>query len=213
MDKKKTTQNIAIIVLGIAIIIMSVGYAAYATTLEINGNATAKAAKWDIHFDNIRDEVVPTTPGSSGTSSITSSTLVEFDTVLIPNEKYSFKVDVVNGGTFDAKLDSITGTGYYEIKDPTNTSWLATQTPITVTNNAGVMYLNDYLKYTVTYDDASHTPLVAGTSGDSLPKKTLPGSTKTLLVTVEYFQPTSEADLPPVDTRYHFELDLKYVQD
>lgn len=212
MESKRRIQNLTIIVLGIAMIIMSIGYAAYSTTLEINGDTTMKAANWDIHFANIADVVTPTSDGSSATASISSNNLkVEFDTVLNVGEKYQFKVDVVNNGTFDAILNSITGTGYFVEYDNDASDWSTSTTPIGVTyGTGGQLYKNDYVKYTLTYDDDS--VLTAGESGDQLTKKGTSTDTKTLLVTVEYFQPDDASKLPSVDTKYHFELDLKYVQ-
>ena len=53
MDKKKSIQNVTIIALAIAIIVMSVGYALYYQPLDINGTAVIKNASWDIKFQNV----------------------------------------------------------------------------------------------------------------------------------------------------------------
>lgn len=52
MERGKNSQVIIIGILAVALLVMSVGYAAaFNTTLNINGTATAKAAKWDVSFD------------------------------------------------------------------------------------------------------------------------------------------------------------------
>ena len=50
MEKKKNTQLFVIAILSVAILVMSVGFASYASTLNINGTATVKASKWSVHY-------------------------------------------------------------------------------------------------------------------------------------------------------------------
>ena len=52
MRKENNVQNIVIILLAVVVLVMTVGYAAFASTLTINSStATFKKAKWDVHFD------------------------------------------------------------------------------------------------------------------------------------------------------------------
>ena len=51
MRKESIVQNVVIVVLAIAVITMSVGYAALSQQLKVTGEATFKQAKWDVHFD------------------------------------------------------------------------------------------------------------------------------------------------------------------
>ncbi|MBR3199183.1 MAG: hypothetical protein IKG27_04125 [Bacilli bacterium] len=48
------------------VFVMAVGYAAFATTLTINGTASISSS-WDVHFDNTKTTVTPTT-GTGGTT-------------------------------------------------------------------------------------------------------------------------------------------------
>lgn len=209
MEKRRTIQNLTIIVLGIAMIVMTVGYASYSSTLEIKGDAIVTAAKWDIHFANITTGKNATIGNTTSTPAVVNG-LVTFNTTLNPGETYTFDVDVVNAGTFNAKLATITGSGYYADYDSNNIGEQAAQTPITVEQTLSdktIFYQNDYLTYTVAYKDG--TPLAIN---DSLPKLGETGSTKTLTVTVKYDTPEDATKLPAVNRRYHFELGLNYEQ-
>lgn len=108
---RKTLYIILSIVL-ISIFSLTIVYAALSVTLNITGNAEVVASTWDIHLDNVK-----VTSGSvSGTTpSITSPTTATFSTSLTtPGDFYEFTIDVVNDGTIDAMIDSVT-------KEPTLT--------------------------------------------------------------------------------------------
>ena len=108
---RKTLYIILSIVL-ISIFSLTIVYAALSVTLNIQGSAEVVASTWDIHLDNVK-----VTNGSvSGTTpSITSPISATFSTTLnMPGEFYEFTIDVVNGGSIDAMIDSVT-------KEPTLT--------------------------------------------------------------------------------------------
>ena len=108
---RKTLYMILSIVL-ISIFSLTIVYAALSVTLNIQGNAQVVASTWDIHLDNVK-----VTSGSvSGTTpSITSPTTATFSTTLnMPGDFYEFTIDVVNDGSIDAMIDSVT-------KEPTLT--------------------------------------------------------------------------------------------
>ena len=108
---RKTLYIILSIVL-ISIFSLTIVYAALSVTLNIQGSAQVSSANWDIHLDNVK-----VTSGSvSGTTpSITSPTTATFSTTLnMPGDFYEFTIDVVNNGSIDAMIDSVT-------KEPTLT--------------------------------------------------------------------------------------------
>ena len=108
---RKTLYMILSIVL-ISIFSLTIVYAALSVTLNIQGNAEVVASKWDIHLDNVK-----VTSGSvNGTDpSITTPTTATFSTTLnMPGDFYEFTIDVVNNGSIDAMIDSVT-------KEPTLT--------------------------------------------------------------------------------------------
>ena len=85
---------------------MGIGYATLETNLIIAGTSDIDSARWDIYFTNIR---VTNGSVSSELPVITNKTAINFSANLEnPGDFYEFKVDLVNDGTLDAKLESIT---------------------------------------------------------------------------------------------------------
>lgn len=185
MEKKRNGQIAVIAVLAVAIVLMSVGFATYASTLNINGTATVKANKWSVHFD---DTTYKETTGSVAATnhSVNNTTATYTVTLSKPGDFYEFSVDVVNDGSFDAVLKAIT----------MSTLTAAQQ---------------KYLTYTLTYDGTAYTQ---SQSGLSLSLPSASGSnTKTVKVRVEYIQPESSSDLPTdADATVTLTASLDYEQ-
>ena len=100
--------SIILCIVLICTLTLSIAYAALSAVLTISGNAEVVASSWDVYLDNIK-----VTSGSvnTGLPIITSKTTVNFSTNLsIPGDYYEFTVDVVNNGTIDAMIDSISKT-------------------------------------------------------------------------------------------------------
>lgn len=51
MEKQKNTQMFVIAILAVAVLTMSVGFAAFTQTLNIDGNVTVAKSIWSIAFD------------------------------------------------------------------------------------------------------------------------------------------------------------------
>lgn len=84
---------------------ITVGYAFITTTLKIEGTATVKDAKWDIHFDNFQSMQGSVSPTSAP---VIDDTSVEFSAKLDnPSDFYGFTIDVVNEGTINASISDI----------------------------------------------------------------------------------------------------------
>lgn len=109
MQKKRFYQNITIIVLGVAIILMSFGYATSYAKLEPAPVNVNEPAVFDIHFDNpiklstttINDDKI------IGPTIKDKTTSLSFTLNIKPGETYEFTTDVVNAGTLNAKLCQI----------------------------------------------------------------------------------------------------------
>ena len=97
----------------ISIFSLTIVYAALSTTLNIQGNAQVVASSWDIHLDNVK---VTNGSVSGNAPTITGPTTATFSTTLnMPGDFYEFTIDVVNDGSIDAMIDSVT-------KEPTLTT-------------------------------------------------------------------------------------------
>lgn len=196
MERKNGAQTITIAVLAVAILVMAVGFAGYNANLEISGATTLSAAKWDVHFvsDAAKTGYFAVTSNNTitGVTPTVSGTNVSY-TVTLPNpgDVFEFTIDVVNEGTFDAKLDSI-------VIAPT----------ITADEDKN-------LDYTVWYNgaeykaDATHGTYTV--TGVTLPKKegSDPGRA-TVKVRTEYQRVSNASDLLSADMEKTMSVTLNY---
>ena len=91
------------------LMMFSIGYAVISTTLSVNGTSKMANATWNVHFDNIQTKTGSVTPTTAPT--ISNNTSVSFAARLEnPGDFYEFNIDVVNGGSIDAMIDSYTMT-------------------------------------------------------------------------------------------------------
>ena len=111
MRNESKRNGIIIGALLITIALMTVGYAALATQLTINGTASTGDASWNISFLSITknttlsssDAVEEDTPTASGTAATFNVTLPR------PGSKMVYDLVVQNTGTIDATFSEITG--------------------------------------------------------------------------------------------------------
>ena len=105
------------------VFVMAVGYAAFATTLTINGTATINSS-WNVHFDTSKTTTAPgvvtPTTGTGGTDAPVGT--VGYDgnltanvnaTLNQPGDKVEFLLTILNEGSLPATLaaPSVSGTG------------------------------------------------------------------------------------------------------
>ena len=100
-DKK----NVIIAILAIAVAGMAVGYAAFATTVNIGGTATI-VGEWDVEIVSM--EFDGTGQAKDGSGSTYTATTATFDCELYaPGDACEYTITVENKGTVKATLDSI----------------------------------------------------------------------------------------------------------
>lgn len=164
MERKRGTTVAVVAALIIAVVSLGVAFAAFSTTLTINGTATVEATNWDIHFSTTQNGDAPTSPGaeltatptnlngytatSSGTGTLTATDFTWSGTFKTPGDKIQFSFYAVNAGDYNATLS---GTYTSTVTCKVNKSTIAT-CPIT---------------YTVTTDAAGQTPFSNGMSLNS----------------------------------------------
>lgn len=139
MEKQRGTVVAVVAALVVAVISLGVAFAAFSTTLTINGTATVEATTWDIYFSNsssadskpgsfptaISDisesnSLYPSGETATGTGNITAATEITWAaTFKTAGDKVVYKVYVRNDGDFDAEVSS-TGTGGIEQVGATN---------------------------------------------------------------------------------------------
>ncbi|MDO4996493.1 MAG: glycine rich domain-containing protein [Bacilli bacterium] len=119
-------RNIVIIVL---ILSISIGFAVLSSTLSIGSNITLADASFDVHFDNV--EKVSSSIENDTYTYQDNNTVLNFNVSLDkPGDYVDYKVYVVNAGTIDAYLDSIS---------------------INIPQAA-----QDYITYTITYNNGTN---------------------------------------------------------
>jgi len=92
----------------VCVFTLTIAYAALNAVLTIQGTAQVSSADWDIHLAN------PKVASGSATTNVpqikTNSTMDFTTTLNMPGDFYEFTVDVVNGGSIDAMIDSVVKT-------------------------------------------------------------------------------------------------------
>ena len=193
--KRKNNKKLALLL--ILVLVISVGYAALASNLKINGSSNVKASSWNVYWDNvqIKDGSVPADNNNKARITDSAKTQVEFNVVLSePGDFYEFTVDAVNNGTIDAMIakDGIVN-GVYSDSSYTQTATLP-----------------EAVSYTVTYADGSpiqEKHLLSKKNG-STPTK------ETYKVRIEYRNDDEidADDLDENDQTYYFKFSVNYVQ-
>ena len=123
MRKKNNSLILGMILL---IVVLGIGYAYLSTTVTINGSSHINNPSWDIHFENVQV--------SPGSIIDTNKTTVSYEVTLVkPGDVYSFTINVVNSGSIDGMIESISSK----------------------MNGVEIEELPSYLDYSVTYLDGS----------------------------------------------------------
>ena len=192
MRKEGRIQNFVIALFGIALVAMSVGFAAYATTLTIGGgedgstHSTATLSKaWDIHYDSTKTEAQMETAAVASTGTITNitGTNVTFTASLSqPGDYYQFTLPVINDGSMTAYLDSIV------------MSSLTTAQA-------------KYIEFKIEYDGVTATSTTQNITGKSIAGG---GTSKNMVVTVTYKTPEDQDDLPNAETTVQLWAELLF---
>ncbi len=105
MRRKLSTKIYIILALFI-----SIGFAYLSTNLNINGTSMFKSSSWNIYFDNIEvdSSSVELQSGDIAPTISNDKLTVSYQvTCNKPGEYYKFNIDVVNDGSLNAKIDSI----------------------------------------------------------------------------------------------------------
>lgn len=111
MRSENKRNGIIIGALLITIALMTVGYAALATQLTINGTASTGDASWNISFLSItKNATLSTTDAVENSAPTASGTAATFDVKLPqPGSKMVYDVVVQNTGSIDATFNAISG--------------------------------------------------------------------------------------------------------
>lgn len=115
MEKERGFRVIAVIALMVAVVGLTIGYAAYSTTLKINGTANVDPAVWDVKFAYTNTTDTALTGVKTGfavinqEATLTDTQVSGFDVTLkAPGDSVTYNFLVANKGTLDAELSTFT---------------------------------------------------------------------------------------------------------
>lgn len=166
-------KNLFIGALLVAIVAMSVGYAALAQTLSINGTANIDA-NWDIEITDINETAATGATTKEIDSSATSAT---FNVDLAyPGATATYEVNIENKGTINAVLDSVSGIDAANSAEPSEIQYT-----ISGVNDGDLLNASDSTTATITV-----TWVKKADNTDSVPTATQ----KTATITLNYVQNT-----------------------
>lgn len=99
------TKNIVIMALLIVILLMSIGYSAFASHLTLNGTAEI-ASEWDVKITDIK--AIDYTEGTDCGEPQYTNTSATFNAKLFkPGDYVTYEVTIENSGTLDATLNTV----------------------------------------------------------------------------------------------------------
>lgn len=106
MRVNRKILSIILCIVMISVFSLTIAYAALNAVLNISGNAEVSASTWDVYLLNVQ---VKSGSVNSDTPVINGGNTVSFSTTLnMPGDFFEFTVDVVNNGSIDAMIDSVT---------------------------------------------------------------------------------------------------------
>ena len=143
MEKERKIKTLSLVALIVAILGLTVAFAALSQTLTINGTANVNTATWDIHFENLNS--VYLNGAQINKEPVLNQTVISnIDVTLTkPDDVATFSVDMVNDGSIDAKISSVEVSPLCEASSPVSScDW----------DNDGVVTEQDIKKGTKSYD-------------------------------------------------------------
>lgn len=158
MEKGRGARTIGIIALVVAVVGMSVGFAALQQILTISGSTTVKGSTWGVSFQSLNE------PDKTGSATIDTeaelklgSTTMDFAVSLYqPNDEVIYTFQVKNTGSINAKISaiSLSGVDTATAANVTYTLTYGDDSPINVNDTLDANEVKN-LKLTVLYNDVA----------------------------------------------------------
>lgn len=110
MKKYGCKRSLNFIFIIVAVLTITIGYSVMNRELTITGNSEVKSNSWDIHFENVVVKEGSVTATKVPTIDAEKDGIDFSVSLNLPGDYYSFTVDVVNAGSMDGMVDTITKT-------------------------------------------------------------------------------------------------------
>ena len=109
MEKQRRIKMLSLSAVIVAVLGLTVAFAALSTTLNIKGSAYLDAAKWGIKFQNLSEPSIVGEASDAKTAKIEKDVSINDIKVTLskPGDSVTYTVDLVNEGTINAKIDKI----------------------------------------------------------------------------------------------------------
>lgn len=185
MEKKGNIQNFVIVMLSIAVVVMSVGFALSDIQLNLTGTANVKSASWNVQFQ--ADSFKPNTGSATATTFNVGTDEVTFSVDLAEVEDvFDYNIIVENLGNFDAYLKKI------ELSDISEHS--------------------KYLSFTVTHNGQTYSETSNEITGSSIKTLTAKSGTESINIKAKYEKPADADDLPSTNKTVTLTVKLTYAE-
>ena len=110
MEKERRIKVLSLVALIVAVLGLTIAFAALSQTLTINGRASMGSSQWDVHFENLSGARLYGYANEVSTPQIVENGIkIENMNVLLkkPKDKVIYTVEIVNDGTINAKIEQI----------------------------------------------------------------------------------------------------------
>ena len=143
MEKERSVKGLSLAALIIAVLGLTVAFAALSQTLTINGSASVDAATWDIHFETPygSDGVTQGAATENKLPKFNGTSITDIDvSITKPDDLVYWVFKIVNDGTVNAKISSIEISKLCTIDSPVescdwNNDGMVTQEDVDKVNN------------------------------------------------------------------------------
>ena len=103
MEKERRIKVLSIVALIVAVLGLTVAFAALSQTLTINGTASVEASSWDVHFANLSEAKITGTAKELAKPTLTGDSLSNVNVSLMkPGDKITYNFEIINNGTITA---------------------------------------------------------------------------------------------------------------
>ena len=116
MEKQRRIKMLSLSAVLVAVLGLTVAFAALSTTLNIKGSAYLYAAKWGIKFQNLSEPSIVGEASDAKTAKIEKDVSINDIKVTLskPGDSVTYTVDLVNDGDINAKIENIEKTNLTE---------------------------------------------------------------------------------------------------
>lgn len=183
MEKRGNTQTIAIVMLSIAVVVMSIGFALSDIELSLTGTTTVQSSSWKVQFQP--NSFTANVGSETATDVVIDTTTVTYKLNLAEvGDVFDYNIVVENLGSFDAILKTITITD--------------------ISSHA------DYLSFAVNYNNKTYSNpsnTIDAANANKLIAKT---GTETINLKAEYLKPADASKLPADNQTIDITVTLVY---